>query len=154
MSVKVALLRHHEMSGNSFAIDTLIIFSDAESDCSIIGNKAVLFCDLHFPNRYDICLKTLGAWLIMLLARFALFCILQMLHPVVLSFTPLLRLTWKICGVVCMLYIMCYRTEMKITFSGLFQHYNICPLWPQAYHLGGFQTYICPVVWRNRIFCS
>lgn len=93
MSVKVSLLRHHEMSGNSFAIDTLIIFSDAESDCSIIGNKAVLFCDLHFPNRYDICLKTLGAWLIMLLARFALFCILQMLHPVVLSFTPLLRLT-------------------------------------------------------------
>lgn len=93
MSVKVTLLRHHEMSGNSFAIDTLIIFSDTESDRSIIGNQAVLFCDLHFPNRYDICLKTPGAWLIMLLAGFALFCILQMLYPVVLSFTPLLRLS-------------------------------------------------------------
>lgn len=81
MSVKVALLRHHEIFGNSFAMDTLIIFSDAESDCSIIGSQVVLFCDLHFRNRYDICLKTSGARLVMLLAGFGLFCILQMLHP-------------------------------------------------------------------------
>lgn len=128
MSVKVALLRHHEMSGNSFVIDALIFFSDAESDCSIIGNQAVLCCDLYFPYRYDICLKTSGAWLIMLLAGFALFCILQMLYPVVLSFTPLLRVSRKICGVVCMLYIMCYKTEMKKTLSCLSQHYHIRPL--------------------------
>lgn len=76
MFVKVALLRHPEIFGNSFAIDTLIIFSDAESDCSIIGNRVVLFCDLHFRNRYDICLKTPGAWLTMLLAGFHLLCIL------------------------------------------------------------------------------
>jgi len=50
------------MSGNSFAVDTLIIFSDAESDCSVIGNQAVLFCDLCFPNRHGICLKIPGAW--------------------------------------------------------------------------------------------
>lgn len=67
----------------------------AESDWGIIGNQAVLFCDLHFPNRYDICLMTPGAWLIMLLAGFALFCILQMFHPVVHSFMPLLRHSLK-----------------------------------------------------------
>lgn len=72
----------------------------AESDWGIIGKQAGLFCDLHFPNRYDICLMTPGAWLIMLLAGFALFCILQMLHSVVLSFMPLLRYSLKICGVV------------------------------------------------------
>lgn len=85
MSVKLAFLRHCEMSGDSFVIDTLIIFSDVQSDRSIIGNQAVLFCNLQFPHRYDMCLKTPGAWLIMLLEGFALFCILQMLHPVVLS---------------------------------------------------------------------
>lgn len=72
-----------------------------ESDWGIIGNQAVLFCDLHFPHRYDICLMTPGVQLIMLLAAFALFCILQMLHPVVLSFMPLLR--HKMCGVCCIL---------------------------------------------------
>lgn len=76
MFVKVALLRHHEIFGNSFAIDILIIFSDAESDCSIIGNRVVLFCDLHFCNRYDICLMTPGAWLTILLAGFRFLCVL------------------------------------------------------------------------------
>lgn len=118
MSVKVAFLRHCEMSGDSFVINALIILSDAQSDCSIIGNQAVLFCDLQFPHRYDMSLKTPGAWLIMLLAGSALFCILQMLYPVVLNFMRLLRLSWKICDVVYVLYIMCYRTEKK-TFSAL-----------------------------------
>lgn len=122
----------------------------AESDWGIIGNQAVLFYDLHFPNRYDICSMTLGARLIMLLAGLALFCILQMLHPVVCSFMPLLRHSLKICGVVWMLYIMCYRTEMKMTFSGLSQHYDICSLWQQAYHLGGLQDYRYTLLNRKR----
>lgn len=89
------LLRNCEMSRNGFALSTLIISSDTGSHFDIIEDQALLFCDLHFFNRYYICPEISWSMVSNAAGWFCSSWILQMLHPLMLSFMLLLRFSWR-----------------------------------------------------------
>lgn len=95
MSVKNGLQRNHEMYRNGFALNTLIISSDTGSYFDITEDQALLFCDLHFSNRYYICPEISWNMVSNAAGRFCSFWIFQLLHSLMLSFMPLLRFSWK-----------------------------------------------------------